>query len=858
MPTTPFIVSLADVSRADGPRVGGKGANLGELTRAGFRVPPGYCLTTAAYRRHLAAHDLNPLTADAATLRAAIIANEMPPAIAQTTIDAYRRLGGGTVAVRSSATAEDLPTASFAGQQDTFLNVEGEPALLDAVRRCWASLWSDRAVAYRRHVGLDTADVALAVVVQRMVPADVAGVAFSADPVTGQPDRVVIEAVRGLGEALVSGQVSPARAVVDRGIGQVTEQAPTPDGDPILTPDLVDQVADLAIRVEAHYSSPQDIEWAWADGTLHLLQARPITTLTPSSLSLIGRGHDPAQPGAGGEGQDTTLWTRLWSDEYWSGLASPLFYSIFGPMLSRYLMREPIQVMGFGDVADLPVIRLFQGHVYFNADLLKGVFSYSPITLRTDNLTSIFPTERAAEMKAAPFRLARRVRGEVRLAFLDPSGTIVRNYRRLEEYVPTLLQRLGELDALDLRRATPEEILHYFGQAEALGVEHCRIIRWGLVSHNLSLYNLLRYMLQNWCGDQDRSMLARLLAGVPGNKTLETNKALWDLAQTALVTPSVAQTITETDEGELLAALAASPAGQAFLQRLDAFLCEYGHRSVTRDIATPAWEDDPTLVLALVKRYLTMGAESNPYELEARQAREHAQTRQHVLAMLSPTKRLAFKVVLYYADRYFLYRENQRFYLDMIFQRWRRAFLAIGERFVAHGLLATLEDVFMLRVDEVVRIVEEGWDRSQVQETVAERRAEYAAYTRFLPPSFLRGDAGFENAPSEATGLLHGLGASPGAITAPARVLHDLSEATSLQRGEVLVTVATDPGWTPLFVGAGGLVLETGGMLSHGAIVSREYGIPAVTGVRHATRQIQSGQVITVDGNRGYIRIHEA
>jgi pyruvate,water dikinase len=272
------------------------------------------------------------------------------------------------------------------------------------------------------------------------------------------------------------------------------------------------------------------------------------------------------------------------------------------------------------------------------------------------------------------------------------------------------------------------------------------------------------------------------------------------------------------------------------------------------------------LVLGLVKRYLTVGAESNPYDMEARQARERAETLRRVLAMLSPPKRLAFKIVMNYADHYFLYRENQRFYLDMIFQRWRRAFRAIGRQFVERGLLATLEDIFMLRVDEVTRIVEEGWDQTQVQETVAERRAEYAAYARSLPPSFMRGNVGFEDAPPDATGpsagsgqvLLQGLGASPGAVTAPARVLHDLSEAATLLRGEILVTVATDPGWTPLFVGAGGLVLETGGMLSHGAIVSREYGIPAVTGVRHATQQIQSGQVITVDGNRGHIRIHDA
>ena len=846
-PTSRYTLALDQVSAADRSLAGGKAASLGELRRAGFPVPPGFVISTSGYRAFVQANDLaEPIaTAPADEVVELFAAAEIPADLAEEIVAAYRELsalvGCGdklAVAVRSSATAEDQAGASFAGQQDTVLDVRGEAALLQAVKRCWASLWSARAVAYRRQRGEAQPDLAMAVLVQQMVPARTAGVAFTANPVTGDHGQVIIEAVPGLGEALVSGQITPHRYVVSKEDGGLVEQQ-TGDGagsQSLLSSEQVKRLTEVALRIEAHFDGPQDIEWAWADDGLHILQARPITTLA-------------------GPSADATLWSRVWGDEYWADVVSPLFYSIFGRILSTNMVAEALEVTGLSDIGGRSLLRLYRGHVYFNAGILRDLFEHVPPGLRTDALLSALPPEEAALVRVAPFRLLRRLLAEVRLWLLDRDGLIFRNYRRLEEYIPQLLARLKELDRFDLSRASSEDLLTYFGQVEQLGIEHLRLIRWGLVLHNMSLYQLLRHVLNHWCGD-DGTLLAKLLTGLPGNKTMETNKALWNLSRAAMASPVVAKIFRQANPEEIIGRLTAVSEGRQFLWWYMRFIADYGHRSITRDISSPAWEDDPTIVLSLLKGYVTCGAEVDPYALETRQEHEREEVTRQVLAMLSGPRRVFFKLLLSYTHHYMIFRENQRFYLDMIFLRWRRVFLEIGRRFLERGLLTTIEDVFYLRLDEIVRVIRQGWEEARVPELVAARKEEYAAYGTGLPPTFLRGEIGFEGtALLPAGAFLRGVGVSPGCITAPARIIPTLTQSYQLRRGEILVTVNTDPAWTPLFISAGGVVLETGGMLSHGAIVSREYGIPAVTGVRDATRHLHSGQIITVDGNRGIVSL---
>jgi pyruvate,water dikinase len=553
------------------------------------------------------------------------------------------------------------------------------------------------------------------------------------------------------------------------------------------------------------------------------------------------------------EDKDATLWSRVWGDEYWSDRVSPLFYSIFNRMLSVNAVAGVLQVMGLSDIGERPLFKLYRGHIYFNASILRDIFEHVPQALRSDTLLSALPPEEAEEARRAPFRRMRRLVGGLRLYLLDRDGLIFRNYRRLEKYIPQLLTHLEELDKLDLGQASNEELLVYFSQTQQLGLTHLQLIRWGLVLHNMSLYHLLRYTLQRWCKD-DGTLLARLLTSLPDNQTTGANRRLWELAQTALASPTVATIFHEAEPEAIFGRLSRSAEGQRFLLRLSHFLAAYGHRSVTRDVSSPTWEDDPGLAISLLKGYVTASQGFDLQVMEACRAHEREEATRQVLAMLSGPKRSLFKILLDYTHRYMTFRENQRFYLDMIFLRWRRVFLEIGRRFRELELISVAEDVFFLRLDEIVRVIRQGVDKALVAEWIAARKEEYASYGQGLPPTFVRGGMGFEvlDIPQGST-RLRGLGVSPGYVTAPARVISDLAQSYLLEPGEVLVAVNADPGWTPLFVTAGGVVLETGGMLSHGAIVSREYGIPAVAGVHHATRQLHSGQCITVDGKNGVV-----
>jgi len=553
------------------------------------------------------------------------------------------------------------------------------------------------------------------------------------------------------------------------------------------------------------------------------------------------------------EDQDATLWSRVWGDEYWSDLVSPLFYSIFNRMLSVNAIAGVLQVMGLSDIGERPLFKLYRGHIYFNASILRDIFEHVPQALRSDTLLSVLPPEEAKEARRAPFRRMRRLVGELRLYLLGRDGLIFRNYRRLERYIPQLLTRLEELDKLDLGQASNEELLDYFGQTQQLGQTYLQLIRWGLVLHNMSLYHLLRYALQRWC-DDDGTLLARLLTSLPDNKTAEANRMLWELAQAALTSPTVAAIFRQAEPEAVFGQLSRSAEGQRFMLRISHFLAAYGHRAVTRDVSSPRWEDNPGLVISLLKGYVTASRGFNLQAMEARQAHQREEATHQVLAMLSGLKRTLFRILLDYTHHYTTFRENQRFYLDMIFLRWRRVFLEIGQRFRERELISTAEDVFFLRLDEIVQVIRLGVDKALVAEWIAMRKEEYASYSQGLPPTFVRGGMGFEAFDIlPGSTQLHGLGVSPGHVTAPARVISDLAQSHLLEPGEILVAVNADPGWTPLFVTAGGVVLETGGMLSHGAIVSREYGIPAVTGVRHATRQLRSGQCITVDGKNGVV-----
>ncbi|WP_344584633.1 PEP/pyruvate-binding domain-containing protein [Nonomuraea roseoviolacea] len=873
-------------------QVGGKAANLGEMTRAGLPVPPGWVLTTDAYRQVAEAAALDEVIAEggpglAAAARERLLATPVPEPVAKAVTAAYERLGGGPVAVRSSATAEDLPFASFAGQQDTYLNVVGAEAVLDAVRRCWASLWTDRAVAYRASNGIDHASVRLAVVVQAMVQAEVAGVMFTADPLTGRRHRAVIDAGPGLGEAVVSGAVNPDRFVADPATGEILERRAgdkrvvirslpgggterldrTGSSDELcLTDAQVRELAALGARVERHYGAPQDTEWAVdASGALWLTQARPITTLFPlPAPDRDGlRVHFSVNVAQGVMGPLTPM-----------GLAGFQLAASGAAGLFGYAPADPRQGPAFMSVAgerlwlDLTTaVRSRAGRVILPKALTLGEARTAAVLdgLFDDPRLSVVHTSRRPFLKGFA-RFARTVRAPVRVleALFSPRAALA--YTR----------RLG--DELDRRLGLPDDA------TPVQRVEHAERLLRGAFPVIISIMPIVitgygLFALASRLSGVPIADMQNVLRSLPGNPTTEMDLELWELATRIEPEP-----FRELPAGELARRYRAGELPPKAQRGVEDFLRRYGHRGVAEiDLGLPRWSEDPAHILGVLANYLRMDDPGDlaPSVLFARGEAEARRAVEEIAARARRRGALRGAVTRFALRRTRLFgglRELPKYYLVKILAGVRRSMLVVGERLVAAGLLDEAGDVFFLRFQEVREASaaleadaaprsEEPADRTapsalDLRERVAARRAAYEqeARRRHVPRVMLSDGTEPEAVAAARSGssgpadALTGTAASAGTVTGPARVVLDPVGA-HLEPGEILVCPSTDPGWTPLFLTAGGLVMEMGGAMSHGAVVAREYGIPAVVGVADATHRITTGRQLTVNGASGTITL---
>jgi rifampicin phosphotransferase len=898
---SPLVRDLGELRAADLPSVGGKAANLGELISAGLPVPGGFCVTTAAYAR--AATDLD--TADPVRARELLRSAPLPDDVATAVVAAYRRLcarddgadpaGGGEpdvpVAVRSSATAEDLPTASFAGQQDTYLNVVGGERLLDAVRRCWASLWTDRAVAYRADLGIDDAEVRLAVVVQRMVDAQVAGVLFTADPVSGRRTRTVLDASPGLGEAVVSGMVNPDHLgvedgrVVDRRLGDKavavralpgggTERVELPATVPTYAPQATADESDACItdaqavalaalgrRVEAHFGVPQDIEWALDDaGTIWLTQARPITSLYPVP---------PSRDGA---------LRAFVCASLAQGLTRPI---------------TPMGLAAFGVIGG-SLARLFGLPGPHVTDLVAPPPAFAAVGERAFvDVTAVLrnPLGRAVAPRVLSVMEART--GVVlRDLFADPAFAPVPGARRraLRRIVPMLV-RLRVPLVIAQAIASPTAARHRVGRigARAAGLPACppgatpaeRVDRatealatavevFPRSAPAFAAGFLMRAVARRLAGaDLDDVTMDAVLRALPHNVTTEMDLRLWALAQLVRADPASAAALgaaddAEPDLGALAARFRAGALPAVLHDGLAAFLRRYGHRAVAEiDLGMPRWSEQPEHVLGVLANYLRLSTTEDGDPDAAPDARFAAgervakQALADVVARVRRRSRWRARAVGFALGRVRALvglREAPKDHLVRLIALARAELAAVGVELAAQDLLDAPYDVFFLDLRDV-RAALTGTDQ---RTRVATRREEYARELRRRHvPRVLLSDGTEPEALARAgvpdDGALVGTPASAGTVTATARVVLDPVGAR-LEPGEVLVAPSTDPGWTPLFLTAGALVMEMGGANSHGAVVAREYGIPAVVGVPDATTRITTGARLTVDGAAG--RVH--
>jgi pyruvate,water dikinase len=880
-----FVVPLRDLDASALSLAGGKAANLGELIRAGLPVPDGFCVTTDAYRDVAIAADLSGIvdelagsTADdperaaaiAERARKRILSTAMPAHVAAAVTSAYRALGEPAVAVRSSATAEDLPFASFAGQQDTYLGITGVDAVLDAVHRCWASLWTDRAVVYRVRNRIDHAETRLAVVVQRMVDSAVAGVMFTVNPVTGRRGETVIDASPGLGEAVVSGAVNPDHFVLDGRTGAVlerrlgdkrlvvraragggTETVPRPASDAAsLTDDQLRALVRLGARVQEHYERPQDTEWAIdGEGQLWLTQARPVTTLFPLP--------------AGAETEDGVRVYFCFSLA--QGLTRPL--TPMGISAIRVIASSVARLYGHppaDPVAGPPPVRDAAGRLFFDITTImrsrpgRTVFPRVLDVMEGRSATvlrDLFADPRLSVVHPSWWPVVRRL-GWVALRFgipLQVAQALVRPAaarRRLDRVGARLRNR-----EMPPESATAGQRLDYV--VGLLGDAVVRVVPRVMppAAAGFSLLGLAARLLGP---DAHPGDLETVLRGLPHNVTTEMDLELWSMATAIRADDDAAAAVGLESPAELAERYRTGTLPPVLRDRLQAFLDRYGHRAVAEiDVGVPRWAEDPTHVMGVLGNYLRLHDPGRAPDVVFARGAAEAEAMVTTLANRArrrgPVRGRAVGFALDRTRQLAGIRELPKFDIVLVLAQARQELLAIGAELAAAGRLVQSADVFFLDLGEV----REALAGRDLRDVVDGRRAGYSREIgRRHVPRVLLSDGTEPEARTSiqpaADGALVGIAASGGSTTGPARVVLDPTGA-HLAPGEILVAPSTDPGWTPLFLTAGGLVMEMGGANSHGAVVAREYGIPAVVGVPNATTTFRTGQQLIVDGTRGLV-----
>jgi pyruvate,water dikinase len=850
---------LNQINLDDLPQVGGKAANLGAMTQAGFPVPPGFCMTTRAWRVFAeschadeALHEAQASDAAlpaahaeriAERLRERIEQAPMPPEIAAAVAQAYgelsRRLRAeygqidkdATVAVRSSSTTEDMPTASFAGQQDTFLNVKGIDHLLHSVRSCWASLWSARALQYRRR-NAGERDAEMAVVVQAMIPCDVAGVAFSIDPLAGD-EVTVIEAVPELGEALMNGSAEPVRLRVWPD-GAVEVEPPQTE---ILTTEQARELATTVRQLADHFGRPQDVEWGYHGDRLYVFQARPITVQPEQFFNQRSEGANQ-------------LWTAAFLNERFPDPVSPLGWSVVQALLEPLAYRDPLHYLGVHDLDDRPITRLYRGHPYTDAGVFWRIYKLFPSALLPEDAVRYFPDGETGLRKTVPtprwgFRLLKSL---LRAAILDwRNWSPLHNWSLWQQFVPRHKAEMAQLTAqaevaLTALAEEPHNVERRLAvcalleAGQSLSRELLGIHRWSLVHADLT-YTLLRRLCRKSFGPEDGARVAAQQVA-----HLHTRSFLLDEALRRLV-----EQARENDPFQLASRTADSPRAQRFRAGMEQFLAEYGHRSFSLDLYHPTFHDDPSQVLGLIREL----AQDTTPATEVTGGPRPTQGESRRLRLMTPLIRLT--------QRYILLREEQRFYWQRTLALQRRLVVGLGQALAQAGQLAHPDDVFFLTLDELRQAVVE--DSSAWLEPARRRRqahSDLCAEQRLAPalayPEFLRGDEPVLPALADGRMTFRGRPVSPGIGRGPARVIHSPGDFDKLRPGDILVTTSPDPGWTPVFGIIAGLVMERGGQLSHGAVVAREYGLPAVAGLSGITGLLQDGEPLLVDGRTGIVQ----
>ena len=883
---TSFTRSFEAVNAAHLAEVGGKGANLGELTQAGFNVPAGFCVTTAAFSQFMAGATediygrLNSLTSDdleqlrqvGNEIRTYLETIPLPSNVKKEIISSWQALGETEAyAVRSSATAEDLPYASFAGQQDTYLNIKGQSALIEKIKACFISLFTDRAILYRNQNGFDHQLVSLSVVVQKMVQPEVSGILFTAHPLSGHRQITSIDASFGLGEALVSGLVSADLYEVDkRSLAIIKRQIATkklairslPEGGTeqvelsseegqlaALSDSQIITLTKLGSQIETHYGTPQDIEWALVKGQFYIVQSRPITSLYPLP-----------QP----EPKDDTL-------HIYTSLSHFQVMTDAMPPLALSLMRTVVPIKREAGEIESTFVKTAGGRLYVDiSNILKH-----PISRRgflrgfrnADQLAASAVTELAKRpnigadgRQISLLRLFSTVRHHIPKVF----RTIVKEN---PDMVPDNI--LNVIDAYHAeaktRLETTVDLQSRLKQAVTeLQMTFTPIFSW---AHYLFVGFLASGLVDRIMRQKsDPADLAALGRGLVGNVATEMNLAVGDLADLGRASEQLTAVLTNTavDPQSRLIQAAEQPNGKPFIQAWQTFIDTYGARGPSEiDLSRPRWAEDPTSLLQMVINamgHTERGSHRTHYQQLIEEGNQAVQTvtkraYQGIWGWVrGPLVRRLIRI-----SRHLLpIREHHKFHAIRLFSLIKPVFQEVGRCLCEERRLLVAKDVWFLSIPELIATLDDP--TIELHKLVSQRKEAHKHFQKLTPPRVTTSDGEIPtfrhergNAPE---GALIGSPVSAGTVEGIAKVVLDPSKET-LVPGEILVAPFTDPGWTPLFVSAAGLITEVGGLMTHGSLVAREYGIPAVVGVIDATKQIKTGQRIRIHGAAGYVEILE-
>jgi phosphoenolpyruvate synthase/pyruvate phosphate dikinase len=867
-----FVLGFQDIDKTKRGLVGGKGAHLGELARMeGIHVPDGFCISTDAFKRIMGEtpsmnellEQLSLLTADkrdkigelSGAIRRVIEGITIPEDIIDEITRHLTRLGEKNAwAVRSSATAEDLPTASFAGQQDTYLNITGQEAILQHINKCWASLFTERAVIYRLQNGFDHRTVHLSVVVQKMVFPQAAGILFTADPVTGNRKVLSIDASFGLGEAMVSGLVNPDIYKVGNGTitdkkistkklaiyavqdGGTKEQeiAPEKQTRQALTDEQIVQLGRIGRKIEAHFGHPQDIEWCLADDTFYIVQSRPITTLFP-----IPQAND----------QENHVYVSVGHQQMMTDAMKPLGLSFW--LLTT---RAPMCTAGGRLFIDITSMLATPS----GRETLLNVTLGKSDPLIKDALTTIIERN---FIKSLPDDKKESSPGK------SNKGVSPANYQTLNEYDPTIVAELirstqTSIDALKQNIQTKsgpdlcDFILEDIQQLKKIAFDPQS---FGVLMTGINASFWINEKMNEWLGEKN---VADILAqSVPYNITSEMGLALLDVADMIRPFPSVIEYLQHTKADNFLNELGKLKGGKETRDAINNYLDKYGMRCVGEiDITKTRWSEKPItlvpLLLSNIKNF-EPGAGKRKFEQGQQEALKKEQELLNRLRQLPDGEQKAreTKRMIDLVRNLSGYREYPKYAFISRYFIYKQALLKEAEHLVQAGVLHEKEDIYYLSFEELQEVARSNKPDYQV---ISKRKDAFRLYEKLTPPRIITSDGEIitgaykrENLPA---GAMAGLAVSSGVIEGRARVIVNIQDA-NLEAGDILVTSFTDPSWTPLFVSIKGLVTEVGGLMTHGAVIAREYGLPAVVGVENAIQLIKDGQRIRVNGTDGYVEI---